>query len=176
MPNVGPIDGWRTLVNTFLFRCAPSACDSPTVVVDLPSPRGVGVTPSDQHVVAVRRVLQTLQHGKLDLGLHGAVQLELVVQDPDGARHLSQAQNMFSATWLLHAAARGSGTMGRDGQGAVNVGDMCTSRETSGGYARPRCGGPSRTASTRCPKALATEAGPASASGRSSRAPQRQWW
>src|SRR5260221_8900533 len=43
MPNVGPWLGWRMQVNTFLPRYAPKLWLSPTVVVVLPSPRGVGV-------------------------------------------------------------------------------------------------------------------------------------
>ena len=35
--------GWRMQVKTLFPRCAPSACLSPTVVVVLPSPSGVGV-------------------------------------------------------------------------------------------------------------------------------------
>lgn len=46
MPKVGPWDGCRTHVNTCLPQCAPRAWHSPTVVVDLPSPRGVGVMPA----------------------------------------------------------------------------------------------------------------------------------
>mmetsp|Transcript_11524 Transcript_11524/g.43035 ORF Transcript_11524/g.43035 Transcript_11524/m.43035 type:complete len:320 (+) Transcript_11524:601-1560(+) len=45
MPKVGPWDGWRMQVNTLLFRCAPSAWHTPMVVVDLPSPSGVGLMP-----------------------------------------------------------------------------------------------------------------------------------
>lgn len=45
IPKVGPCDGWRTQANTFFFRWAPIACTRPIVVVDLPSPRGVGVIP-----------------------------------------------------------------------------------------------------------------------------------
>ncbi len=43
MPKVGPIEGWRMQVNTFLPSSPPSAWLNPTVVVVLPSPRGVGV-------------------------------------------------------------------------------------------------------------------------------------
>src|ERR1700733_4986137 len=43
MPNVGPWLGWRMQVNTFFPKCAPRAWLSPTVVVVLPSPKGVGV-------------------------------------------------------------------------------------------------------------------------------------
>ena len=42
MPNVGPIDGWRMQSRTFL-SILPIACVSPTAVVVLPSPSGVGV-------------------------------------------------------------------------------------------------------------------------------------
>mmetsp|Transcript_10809 Transcript_10809/g.32811 ORF Transcript_10809/g.32811 Transcript_10809/m.32811 type:complete len:224 (-) Transcript_10809:379-1050(-) len=45
MPKVGPWDGWRMQVNVFLFRWAPSAWHTPMVVVDLPSPSGVGLMP-----------------------------------------------------------------------------------------------------------------------------------
>src|SRR5580658_7876827 len=43
MPKVGPWLGWRMQVKTFFPRCAPMAWLSPTVVVVLPSPSGVGV-------------------------------------------------------------------------------------------------------------------------------------
>mmetsp|Transcript_24226 Transcript_24226/g.57737 ORF Transcript_24226/g.57737 Transcript_24226/m.57737 type:complete len:222 (+) Transcript_24226:1132-1797(+) len=46
IPKVGPCDGWRRHAMAFLLRCAPSACVKPTVVVDLPSPRGVGLIPA----------------------------------------------------------------------------------------------------------------------------------
>ena len=46
MPNVGPWDGCRTHVKTRLPQWAPSAWHKPTVVVDFPSPRGVGVIPA----------------------------------------------------------------------------------------------------------------------------------
>ena len=46
MPKVGPWLGWRTQVTTRRPRWAPSAWHRPTVVVDLPSPRGVGVMPA----------------------------------------------------------------------------------------------------------------------------------
>lgn len=36
IPKVGPCEGWRMQTNVFLSRCAPSAWQSPTVVVDLP--------------------------------------------------------------------------------------------------------------------------------------------
>src|SRR4051812_54538 len=42
MPNVGPIDGWRMAITLFLPRCL-KAWPRPTVVVVLPSPKGVGV-------------------------------------------------------------------------------------------------------------------------------------
>ena len=42
MPNVGPIDGWRT-VTTERLPMWRIAWPSPTVVVVLPSPSGVGV-------------------------------------------------------------------------------------------------------------------------------------
>ena len=45
MPNVGPWLGCLTHANVFFFKCAPSACASPIVVVDFPSPSGVGVIP-----------------------------------------------------------------------------------------------------------------------------------
>ena len=45
IPNVGPCDGCRTHAKTFFFKCAPSACDNPIVVVLFPSPSGVGVIP-----------------------------------------------------------------------------------------------------------------------------------
>lgn len=45
MPKVGPWLGWRRHVTTLRPRCAPSACDKPTVVVLFPSPSGVGVIP-----------------------------------------------------------------------------------------------------------------------------------
>src|SRR5271170_6415650 len=45
MPKVGPILGCRTFANATLFRWLPRAWVSPTVVVDFPSPRGVGVIP-----------------------------------------------------------------------------------------------------------------------------------
>mmetsp|Transcript_15903 Transcript_15903/g.30776 ORF Transcript_15903/g.30776 Transcript_15903/m.30776 type:complete len:221 (+) Transcript_15903:1321-1983(+) len=44
-PKVGPALGTRMLVKTFLSRWAPSACESPMVVVLLPSPREVGLMP-----------------------------------------------------------------------------------------------------------------------------------
>ena len=43
MPNVGPIDGWRTAM-VARFPMWRNACPRPTVVVVLPSPSGVGVT------------------------------------------------------------------------------------------------------------------------------------
>lgn len=43
IPNVGPCDGCRMQVKQFFLRCAPIACETPTVVVLLPSPNGVGV-------------------------------------------------------------------------------------------------------------------------------------
>lgn len=43
MPNVGPCEGWRKHPKTFFFKCAPRAWHKPTVVVLLPSPKGVGV-------------------------------------------------------------------------------------------------------------------------------------
>mmetsp|Transcript_120998 Transcript_120998/g.338774 ORF Transcript_120998/g.338774 Transcript_120998/m.338774 type:complete len:211 (+) Transcript_120998:1479-2111(+) len=46
VPNVGPMDGCRMQVTTFCPRCAPNACDKPIVVVDLPSPKGVGLMPT----------------------------------------------------------------------------------------------------------------------------------
>lgn len=45
MPKVGPCEGCRMLVKTRFFKCAPMAWQSPTVVVDLPSPSGVGLMP-----------------------------------------------------------------------------------------------------------------------------------
>src|SRR2546428_14063140 len=42
MPNVGPMEGWR-MATTARFPMWPSASPRPTVVVVLPSPRGVGV-------------------------------------------------------------------------------------------------------------------------------------
>jgi hypothetical protein len=42
MPNVGPIDGWRSEITAFLPTCF-IAWPRPTVVVVLPSPSGVGV-------------------------------------------------------------------------------------------------------------------------------------
>src|SRR4051794_15487793 len=42
MPNVGPIEGWRMAMTDFLPMCF-IAWPSPTVVVVLPSPSGVGV-------------------------------------------------------------------------------------------------------------------------------------
>ena len=43
IPNVGPIDGCRT-ATVARFPIWRNACPSPTVVVVLPSPSGVGVT------------------------------------------------------------------------------------------------------------------------------------
>ena len=43
IPKVGPWEGCLTQANTLLSVCVPKACTSPIVVVDLPSPRGVGV-------------------------------------------------------------------------------------------------------------------------------------
>src|SRR6516225_11498014 len=43
IPKVGPWLGWRIHVKTFFPRCAPKAWLRPTVVVVLPSPKGVGV-------------------------------------------------------------------------------------------------------------------------------------
>jgi hypothetical protein len=40
MPNVGPMDGWRIATVARLPLCA-NAWPSPTVVVALPSPRGL---------------------------------------------------------------------------------------------------------------------------------------
>ena len=40
------MDGWRRQAKTFLSRWAPSAWTRPTAVVDLPSPRGVGLMPA----------------------------------------------------------------------------------------------------------------------------------
>mmetsp|Transcript_5438 Transcript_5438/g.22536 ORF Transcript_5438/g.22536 Transcript_5438/m.22536 type:complete len:657 (+) Transcript_5438:826-2796(+) len=45
-PKIGPCDGCRIVVTTRLWSVAPSACERPIVVVDLPSPRGVGLTPT----------------------------------------------------------------------------------------------------------------------------------
>lgn len=42
IPKVGPCEGCLMHANTFFFRCAPSACDSPIRVVLLPSPVRVG--------------------------------------------------------------------------------------------------------------------------------------
>ena len=42
MPKVGPIDGWRMVIVACLPMCL-NAWPSPTVVVVLPSPSGVGV-------------------------------------------------------------------------------------------------------------------------------------
>ena len=44
IPNIGPSDGSRSVVTTLLPIC-PSPCVSPTLVVVLPSPAGVGFTP-----------------------------------------------------------------------------------------------------------------------------------
>uniref|UniRef100_A0A915K760 Uncharacterized protein n=1 Tax=Romanomermis culicivorax TaxID=13658 RepID=A0A915K760_ROMCU len=46
MPNVGPCDGWRRQAKAFLPAWAPNAWAKPMVVVDLPSPSGVGVMPA----------------------------------------------------------------------------------------------------------------------------------
>mmetsp|Transcript_13594 Transcript_13594/g.53643 ORF Transcript_13594/g.53643 Transcript_13594/m.53643 type:complete len:463 (-) Transcript_13594:359-1747(-) len=46
MPKVGPIEGWRMHATQFFSRCAPMACARPMVVVDLPSPSGVGLMPA----------------------------------------------------------------------------------------------------------------------------------
>lgn len=46
MPKVGPWLGCRMQVTTFRPKYAPMAWHTPTVVVDLPSPRGVGVMPA----------------------------------------------------------------------------------------------------------------------------------
>ena len=46
MPNVGPWLGCLTQANTFFLSWEPIACTSPMVVVDFPSPRGVGVIPA----------------------------------------------------------------------------------------------------------------------------------
>src|SRR5512133_1883521 len=43
MPKVCPCEGWRMQVKTFFPKQAPNAWLSPTVVVVLPSPKGVGV-------------------------------------------------------------------------------------------------------------------------------------
>jgi len=43
IPNVGPCEGCLTQEKTFLCKQDPMACDKPIVVVDFPSPRGVGV-------------------------------------------------------------------------------------------------------------------------------------
>jgi hypothetical protein len=48
IPNVGPWLGCRMTVTTLRLRWAPSAWHRPTVVVDLPSPSGVGVMPTTQ--------------------------------------------------------------------------------------------------------------------------------
>ena len=45
MPKTGASEGCRMHVITCFFRCAPSACERPISVVDLPSPSGVGVMP-----------------------------------------------------------------------------------------------------------------------------------
>mmetsp|Transcript_13934 Transcript_13934/g.30741 ORF Transcript_13934/g.30741 Transcript_13934/m.30741 type:complete len:327 (-) Transcript_13934:299-1279(-) len=45
IPKVGPCEGWRIQATVFLPRWAPRACARPMVVVDLPSPRGVGLMP-----------------------------------------------------------------------------------------------------------------------------------
>jgi hypothetical protein len=46
IPNVGPMDGCRMHATVGLSRCAPIACARPIVVVDLPSPSGVGLMPA----------------------------------------------------------------------------------------------------------------------------------
>ena len=45
MPNVGPCDGCLMVVTTCLPRQLPNAWQTPMVVVDLPSPSGVGFMP-----------------------------------------------------------------------------------------------------------------------------------
>ena len=46
MPKVGPWEGCLTQANTFIFSWEPRAWHKPMVVVDLPSPSGVGVIPA----------------------------------------------------------------------------------------------------------------------------------
>lgn len=45
IPKVGPWLGCRMHATTFLPCTAPMACANPMVVVDFPSPSGVGVIP-----------------------------------------------------------------------------------------------------------------------------------
>ena len=62
---------------------------SPTEVVDLPSPSGVGVIAVTSDVLAARSLgLEPADRLERDLGLGRAVQLELVVGDAEIAGHV----------------------------------------------------------------------------------------
>src|SRR5688500_7058905 len=71
MPNVGPCDGWRITVMTRLPRCAPSAWLSPTVVVVLPSPSGVGVMAVTSMYLPFGRFARRLRISSLTFALYG---------------------------------------------------------------------------------------------------------
>src|SRR5512139_3733906 len=71
MPNVGPCEGCRMQVKTFCPRCAPRACDRPTMVVDLPSPNGVGVIAVTSMYLPFGRLARRSRTSRCTLALYG---------------------------------------------------------------------------------------------------------
>ena len=58
-------------VKTFWPRCAPSACDRPTIVVDLPSPSGVGVIAVTSMYLPFGRLASRSRTSRWTLALYG---------------------------------------------------------------------------------------------------------
>ena len=78
MPNTGPRDGWRSVVQTFRPTFA-IAWLRPRVVTVLPSPSGVGGNGGDHDELAQRLVGQPVEDGQVDLRLVASIELELII-------------------------------------------------------------------------------------------------
>ena len=95
---------------------------SPTEVVDLPSPSGVGVIAVTRtYLPRGRSALEPLDGRERDLGLGRAVQLELVVGDAEVAGHVDDRARRDAAGdleigWEAHRSPRSAAEgCGRDG-------------------------------------------------------------
>ena len=89
MPNVGPIDGWRSATTARLpMRC--SAWARPTVVVVLPSPSGVGVIAVTTTYFAVGLVSWPVEDGEVDLRDVASPRLEVVGGDAEIGRDVDE--------------------------------------------------------------------------------------
>ena len=93
-------------VKTFWPRCAPSACDRPTMVVDLPSPSGVGVMAVTSMYLPFGRLASRSRTSRWTLALYGPNSSRLAWLQAD---FLGDLQNRLEFAGLRDVDVAGDG-------------------------------------------------------------------